>query len=197
MREFIPKNARLVPTKAEKVFHGEIYDVYQWPQKLFDGSTATFEMVSRPDTVKVIAVKNDKIVIVKQRQPTLDWYYDFPSGRHDDTQETELEAAKRELREETGMRFKNWKLIDVGQPFIKIDWLVYTFLATDFIDQGAQDLDAGEEIEVMELSFGDVQKLAGQSNAIYMKNDTEFRKYKSLGDLLKSPALYQYKSAVL
>ena len=95
MREFIPKNARLVPTKAEKVFHGEIYDVYQWPQKLFDGSTATFEMVSRPDTVKVIAVKNDKIVIVKQRQPTLDWYYDFPSGRHDDTQETELEAAKR------------------------------------------------------------------------------------------------------
>ncbi len=95
------------------------------------------------------------------------------------------------------MRFKNWKLIDVRQPFIKIDWLVYTFLATDFIDQGAQDLDAGEEIEVMELSFGDVQKLAGQSNAIYMKNDTEFRKYKSLGDLLKSPALYQYKSAVL
>lgn len=197
MREYIPKDAHLVPDNAKKVFQGEIYNVYQWPQKLFDGSMATFEMVSRPDTVKVIAVKNDKIVIVKQRQPNLDWYYDFPSGRHDDTRETELDAAKRELREETGMQFRNWRLIDVKQPFIKIDWLVYTFLATDFIDQGAQELDAGEEIEVMELSFDEAKRLATQPDAIYMKNDTEFKKYHSLAELLDSPALYQYKSAVL
>lgn len=193
MREFIPKNTRLIPSEAKQVFQGEIYGVYQWPQEMFDGSRATFEMVRRPDTVKIIAVKGDKIVIVKQRQPTLDWYYDFPSGRHDHAEETELGAAKRELREETGMVFENWKLIGVKQPFIKIDWLVYTFLATDFVEQGPQELDAGEEIEVMEMSFGQVKELSNQSDAIYMKDDTEFKNYNSLDDLLAVPELYRYK----
>lgn len=192
MREFTPRTARLIPPEAKKVFQGEIYNVYQWPQKMFDGSTATFEMASRPDTVKIIAVKDDKIVIVKQRQPTLDWYFDFPSGRHDHSAENELEAAKRELREETGMTFRNWELISVKQPFVKIDWLVYTFLATDFEGQGPQELDAGEEIEVLEMSFDQVKNLAEQSNAIYLKNDTEFKECQSLKELLAAPGLYQY-----
>lgn len=192
MREFIPKTAHLIPSEARKVFQGEIYGVYQWPQKLFDGSMATFEMIKRPDTVKIIAIKGDKIVIVKQRQPNLDWYFDFPSGRHDDPAKNELDAAKRELREETGMTFRNWRLIDVKQPFIKIDWLVYTFLATDFETQGPQDLDAGEEIEVLEMSFDEVQHLAKQSNAIYMKDDQVFKKFQSLTELLSAPELYRY-----
>jgi hypothetical protein len=29
------------PASAKKVFEGVLYDVYQWPQKLYDGSTAT------------------------------------------------------------------------------------------------------------------------------------------------------------
>lgn len=192
MRGYIPTTAHLVPKQAKKVFQGEIYGIYQWPQELFDGSKATFEMVKRPDTVKIIAVKNDKIVIVKQRQPNLDWYFDLPSGRHDDPRENELDAAKRELREETGMIFKNWKLIDVKQPFIKIDWLVYTFLATDFIEQGAQDLDAGEEIEVLEMGFDEVMQLAHQSDAIYLKNDSDFQNFRSLDELLAAPSLHQY-----
>ena len=197
MREYVPDFARLVPAEARKVFAGEIYNVYQWPQELFDGSKATFEMVSRPDTVKIIAVKGDKIVIVKQRQPTLDWYYDFPSGRHDEPGETELDAAKRELREETGMEFKNWRLIAVKQPFIKIDWLVYTFLATDFVRQGPQNLDAGEEIEVLEMGFDEVKNLAQKSSALYMKDDREFKQYQTLDELLAAPELYRYKSAVV
>ena len=47
--------------------------------------------------------------------------------------ESELEAAKRELREETGLVFKNWKLVEVSQPFSKIDWLVYTFVASELV----------------------------------------------------------------
>jgi len=193
VREFIPKTAHLIPKNAEKVFQGKIYNVYQWPQKLFDDSEATFEMVSRPDTVKIIAVKDDKIVIVKQRQPNLDWYYDFPSGRHDDPDENELAAAKRELREETGMEFSHWKLIGVKQPFIKIDWLVYTFLATDFVRQGPQELDAGEDIEVLEIDFDKVKQLSKRSEAIYIKDDTELNKFRSLNELLEAPELYQYQ----
>ena len=131
MRTVIPKNARLLPAEAKLVFKGVLYDTYQWPQKMFDGSIKTFEMLKRFDTVKVIAVKDGKIVVEYQRQPNTPYFYDVPGGWHDNENEDELQAIKRELVEETGLKFKSWKLIDVVQPFTKIDQFVYTFLASD------------------------------------------------------------------
>ncbi|HEX7259978.1 MAG TPA: NUDIX hydrolase, partial [Candidatus Saccharimonadia bacterium] len=105
MREVIPPNAKLLPPNANRVFKGQIYDVYQWEQELFDGSTGTFEMLKRPDTVKVLAVKDGKIVVLEEEQPYHGTFFDVPGGRHDDASETELQAMQRELREETGMSF--------------------------------------------------------------------------------------------
>jgi hypothetical protein len=61
VRAVVPKNAKVIPKQAQRVFKGQIFDVYQWPQKLFDGSTQTFEMLKRPDTLTVLAIKNDKL----------------------------------------------------------------------------------------------------------------------------------------
>ena len=60
MRKYIPEWAKLVPKEAKKVFSGVIYDVYQWPQEMFDGSMQTFEMLGRPDTVKILAVLSEE-----------------------------------------------------------------------------------------------------------------------------------------
>ncbi len=46
-------------------------------------------------------------------------FIDYPGGRVDAEDESELEAAKRELREETGLVFKNWKLVEVEPTFLK------------------------------------------------------------------------------
>ncbi len=159
MRTILPKKARLIPENAECVFKGMIFDVYQWPQEMYDGSFHTFEMLKRPDTVGVVAVKDGNIVILKQEQPSFEPFYDIPCGRHDIESETELEAAKRELLEETGMTFKNWRLVYIRQAHTKFDWFIYTYLATDFESQTEQNLDVGEKIEVMEMSFEEVRKL--------------------------------------
>jgi len=37
-------------SQAQRVFKGIIFDVYQWKQKMFDGSQGIFEMLKRPDT---------------------------------------------------------------------------------------------------------------------------------------------------
>ena len=158
MRTVVPKNAKLIPDNAECVFRGKIFDVYQWPQKMFDGSFETFEMLKRPDTVNVFAIKEGKIVILKQKQPNSSEFYGIPGGRQDPN-ETELETAKRELLEEAGMTFKNWRLIWAVQPFGKIDWCMYWFLATDFVDQVPQKLDAGERISVQEMTLDEVKNL--------------------------------------
>ncbi|MBI4173765.1 MAG: NUDIX domain-containing protein, partial [Candidatus Aenigmarchaeota archaeon] len=89
-----------MPASAKRVFHGEIYDIWQWPQQLFDGSMATFERASRPDVVEIIATTNRKIIMERQRQPDCKPFICLPSGRVEGN--NPLANAKRELLEETG-----------------------------------------------------------------------------------------------
>ena len=56
-----------LPKNARRVFKGEIFEVWQWPQKMYDGSTETFEMLKRPDTTQVIATVGDKIALLIQK----------------------------------------------------------------------------------------------------------------------------------
>lgn len=204
MRKYIPEWAKLVPKEAKKVFSGVIYDVYQWPQEMFDGSFQTFEMLGRPDTVKILAVLSEeeakqlenaqvskkpgpKIIITKQEQPRKDCFYDYPGGRMDTDDADELAAAKRELLEETGLKMRDWKLIRVEQPFSKTDWLVYTFLATGLSEQVAQSLDAGEKIELVAMSFDEAVELAKTPESRFLEKE-----FDSLEKLQAMPGLYKY-----
>lgn len=171
MRRYIPNNAYLVPDDAECVFKGVIYDVYQWQQKMYDGSSATFEMLKRPDTLKVIAIHDGKIIITEQEQPGLGHFYDLPGGRHDRDDEDELEGAKRELLEETGMSFRNWKLIYAKQPAPKIESFFYIFIATDLIATEDQNLDSGEKIEVHLMTFDQVKSMTGKPETRYLPEE--------------------------
>lgn len=162
MRENVPAHARLVPEHAECVFKGVVFDVYHWQQEMFDGSLQTFEMLKRPDTVKVIAIQDDQVLIIKQEQPHLKCFYDIPGGLTDVAGENERQAAMREFKEETGYAAGSWRLLDVRQPAVKIDWLVYTFLAWDLKRVAKQQLDAGERIEVLWMSIPEIKKLAAE-----------------------------------
>jgi len=148
MKKVIPVDAILIPDEGKCVFRGVIYEAYQWSQKMFDGSSETFEMLKRPDTVQIIAVKDNKLVIIKDQQPGRPAQIFPPRGRVDTSDSSWLAAAKRELKEETGMVFRTWRMIEVTQPAAKIEWFVATFLATDLTGQNEQELDAGERINV-------------------------------------------------
>ncbi len=191
MRKYIPDTAKLIPEEAELKFKGELFDVYQWPQEMYDGSMATFEMLRRSDTVETVAIKDDKIVITYQIQPHQDWFYAYPGGRMDPEDESELAAAKRETAEEAGMEFANWKLVDVHQPIPKIDWLVYTFIATDFTRQIPQHLDNGEKIEVLEVTFDELREYAKKPNAKFLFPEW-MKRVQTLDELKALPGLYEY-----
>lgn len=190
-RRYIPKNAHLVPGDAKLVFKGIIFDVYQWQQKLFDGSMATFEMLKRPDTVKVIAIKDGRIVVVHEEQPHYGTGYELPGGRHDVPGEDELDCGKRELLEETGMKFRNWKLVETYQPASKIEAFVYYFLATGFESEVAHKLDAGEKIELELLDFDDCLKLSRTKAGRYLPKEI-LEKAGSLNGLENLPSLLTY-----
>src|SRR5690606_21694766 len=125
--------ASLIPAHAKCVFRGVIFDVYQWEQELFDGSTTTFEMLKRADSIAVYAIDNhDQIVTIDEEQPNgFRRIGGLPVGSSEDYDESILAAAKREFLEETGLIFKNWRLLTVRQPEVKIEFFVNVFIATD------------------------------------------------------------------
>ncbi len=157
MKKVIPKDSVLVPDQAELAFQGKIFGVYQWPQKLFDGSEYTFEMLKRADTVSVICVVDGKLLVIDDEQPHLGSRQSFPGGRVDPEDATIEAAAKREILEETGYSFKNWKRIKVSQPYRKIEWFVYVLLAWEETGKQEPVLDAGEKITVEHLGFDEVK----------------------------------------
>ena len=55
-----------IPQQAKKVFKGTIFSVYQWQQKMFDGTFQTFEMLKRAYTIEVIASAGDKIFMIRR-----------------------------------------------------------------------------------------------------------------------------------
>lgn len=191
MRSYIPSGHKAVPENSELVFKGVIFDVYQWQQEMFDGSFATFERLKRPDTVEVICVVEDKILISQERQPDTEEFLTIPGGRHDYEKENELDAAKREVREELGHAFKNWKLIHAKQYTGKIDHILYTFLATEVEEVGEQQLDAGEEITVLEYSWEEFKALKHNPKMMQFNADL-LDSLESMNDLENLPPLHQY-----
>lgn len=158
----VPDGAVLIPENATKVFTGKIFDVYQWQQEMFDGTFETFEMLKRPDTVLIIAEDDTgQILACNEEQPGgIVRKQHLPAGRVDASDKTILDAAKRELKEETGYSFAEWRLLDVVQPEKKIEWFVYTFIARSEVGIDETQHDAGEKIEVTTV---DLEQLRGTS----------------------------------
>ncbi len=140
------------PKQAKKVFTGEIFEVYQWPQKMFDGSTATFERLKRPNTLQIIPTIGNKIIIANEQQPGHKRSYTLLGGRQEKN-EVPLDGAKRELKEESGLVSRKWKKYQMFSPVIKIDWDIYYFIAKNCELKFEQNLDAGEKIKLIEVSF--------------------------------------------
>lgn len=187
MKKIIPKGAVLIPDQAERAFQGMIFDTYQWPQKLFDGSEHRFEMLKRPDTVSVICVVDGKLLVIDDEQPHLGSRQSFPGGRVDPEDATIEAAAKREILEETGYSFKNWRLIKVSQPYRKMEWFVYLFLAWDVAGKQEPALDPGEKISVRQLDFDEVKRLVLQQQGYLGESVDIFGSLNSVEDLLGLP----------
>lgn len=147
----IPK--RELPPEATKVFAGEIFSVWQWQQKLYDGSYATFERIERSDTVHAVGVLSDgNILLTEDEQPQRKSVL-TPAGGRLEAGEDPAQGLRREYLEETG--YKIGKLVPwhVYRPSEKMDWAVHAFVARDLKKVAEPNLDAGEKVTPRQFSF--------------------------------------------
>ena len=152
-----------LPENAHCVFKGVIFEVWQWEQKLFDGSTTTFEKIWRYPTLEIIATQGDKIIIEKQEQPDRPETINLVSGRADKGEDI-LEEAKRELLEETGCQTDDWSILMKHGLGHKIIHDIHYFIARDCKKVQEQNLDAGEKIEIKLITFNEFLMLPEDPN---------------------------------
>jgi ADP-ribose pyrophosphatase len=168
-----------IPQNATLVFKGKIFDTYQWEQEMYDGSTATFEALKRPDTIQIIPTTDNpsapfgsaqgvgsgqaKILIAEEEQPNKPLSDSLLGGRIEEGEEP-LVAAKRELLEESGMESSDWELLKTFENNGKIEWNVYLFVARNCRKVAEPNLDPGEKIEVKEVSFEQFLDIVSSEN---------------------------------
>lgn len=151
-----PISIQPIPDNAKCVYKGKIFDIYQWQQLMYDGTTKTFEKLKRADTVVVFPVLDDgTIFLTEQEQPGKAPFIGACGGRVDEG-EGVLEAAKREFLEEVGYVATEYVLWKSAQPASKIDWAVYFFIAKGCKRVADQVLDGGEKIELKPVTFDEL-----------------------------------------
>jgi 8-oxo-dGTP pyrophosphatase MutT (NUDIX family) len=159
-----PASKRPIPKDARKVYTGKIFDVYQWQQTLFDGSTESFEKIKRADTVNVIPVTREgRLILSEQEQPGAPPFIGVLGGRIERGEDPE-DAAQRELREEAGIRSGKMVLWHSEQFIEKIDWAVYTFIAKECEIVVEPSLDPGEKIKLIYVTFHEFVDIVAQEN---------------------------------
>lgn len=118
--------------ESTTVYTGPIFTVRRDLVGFPDGSSATRDVVSHDGAVAIVPVDEDgNVVLIEQyRHSVAQMLWEVPAGLLDVPGEQALEAAKRELAEEVGLRAERWHtLIDLVSAPGFCDERVRVFLA--------------------------------------------------------------------
>lgn len=163
---------------SENVFKGVLLDVYCDDIELPGGRNAKREYIKHVGAACVVPVDNDdNIIIEKQfRYPFHKVLTEIPAGKLDSKEEPHLEAALRELREETG--FTAEKMVYLGE-FLPTcaysDEVIHMYLATG-LTKGEQQLDDDEFVCVEKMPLNEAVKEIMAGNITDGKTQTAILK---------------------
>lgn len=145
------------------VFEGRIITLQVDEVRLPNGETATREIVRHPGAVAVMALIDDKMLVVEQyRKPLEKSQVEIPAGKLDKGEEP-LEAAKRELEEETG--YKAGKIRHVSSFYTSpgfADEILHLYVAEELI-KGQVQLDEDEFLDCEAISLEEAEAYIADS----------------------------------
>ena len=121
---------------------------------------APFYVLEEKDWVHIVAIDAEGAILVARqyRYPGDVYAWELPCGAID-PEENPLDAAKRELREETGYIADHWRQVTLlhANPARQTN-RIYCFLATNLTKAGLPSLDITEDIECEFISPAEIMK---------------------------------------
>lgn len=160
------------PNESELKFKGVLARIYQ-----HDVKGKKFEYVVIPSSAKIIAVTREKKLILLKETifSTGKTYFSLPGGRIESGESPEA-AARRELKEETGLETTSlelWFAHNYSQTIINTK---YFYLAKDCEKVQEQKPEDTEDIEVMELDLDTFLAHTSGENFKHMELQNKFMK---------------------
>lgn len=152
--------------KREELFKTPVYTVMQTTSRGPDGQEGNYIVTEAPDWVIVIPEFEDSFLMVKQwRHGERSLSIEFPGGVAEKDENFE-EAARRELREETGAEAGKMTLLGVFNPNPALfSNHVHVYLAQDLTLGGSQNLDKDEFVNFMKIKKQEAYALLGTKQA--------------------------------
>ena len=145
-----------VQTASEKIYDGVILHVYKDTVTLPNGKPAGRELIRHVGAVGIVPMTEDgKVYIERQYRYPLDAVIsEIPAGKLDSKDEDRLAAAKRELKEETGITADEWTDLGIYYPAAAYTDEKITLYLARGLHFGEQKLDDDEflNIEAIPLS---------------------------------------------
>lgn len=144
--------------ESEEIFKGVMLHVLRDKVTLPDGKPAVRELIRHVGAVAVIPVTADgRVVLERQfRYPVNKVITEVPAGKLNSKEENRLEAAKRELLEETGIVADKWT--DLGELLpaaAYCDEKLTLYLVED-LHFGDRKLDEDEFLNVYTVPFKEI-----------------------------------------
>lgn len=158
-----PKNRKWEVLRSEYLAREPWFTVRHETIGLPDGRRIPdYYVFEYPDWVNITALTRDGhfVLIDQYRHGLGETSYEIPAGVMEPSDASPLEAAQRELREETGYGGGTWRLLTVLAPNPATqNNLTYCYLASDVELLGEQQLDATEDLRVHLLTHDEVHGL--------------------------------------
>lgn len=165
------------------IYEGKIFTVKERISQLENGNTAKRELVFHNGGASVLPMDEEgNIYLIRQfRAPFNCETLEIPAGKLEKGEDP-FEAAKRELREETGFTAKNY--IDLGDFWPTVGFCnekIYIYIATQ-LQKGDTSFDEDEFISLTKVKF---------KKAVDMCLDGTIRDGKTIVAILKAKEILQ------
>ncbi len=142
------------------IFAGRVISLQVDDVQLPNGQLAKREIVKHPGAVAVLALHQDRLLVVAQYRKALEKIQvEIPAGKLEKGEDL-MQAAQRELEEETGYRATQIRhLCSFYTSPGFADEILHLYLADELV-QGAGNLDDDEFIECALLTFEEAMQYA-------------------------------------
>lgn len=143
------------------VAHGAIIDYYQDTIQVPNGNIVKWDFIGHQGAAAVLPVDDQgRIIMVRQYRPALDRYtLEIPAGGLLSADEPTMEAAARELSEETGYVSDHLELLITIRTTVAFCNEKIDIYVADHLTAGSQHLDEDEYVQVKAYT---IEELTGK-----------------------------------